>query len=78
MGKRVSQRIVQHIGVAFDQKELAELVRITGKSYRFPKQLSGAAKKIYRSFGIKHSTSVKEILSKKKYRNRIKYLDSES
>ena len=52
--------------------------KTTGKSYRFPKQLSGAAKKIYRSLGIKHSTSVKEILSKEKYRNRIRYLDSES
>ncbi len=43
------------------------------KLYRFPKRLGSLASKLYRSLGIKHSTSVKEITSMEKYRNRTRY-----
>ena len=47
--------------------------RMTGKLYRFPKRLGSAASKLYRSLGLSRGTSVKELLSLEKYRNRRTY-----
>lgn len=45
-----------------------------GRLYRFPKQLSAEAGKIYKSLGLRHSTRPTEITSIKRYRSRGKYL----
>ena len=49
----------------------------TGVLYRFPKVLSTNAARIYRSLGIRHSTSPTQITSMAKYRARSRYLRGE-